>query len=266
MEFLGLTAIGLAVGTFGTLIGAGGGFLLVPILLLLYPQDDPATITSISLAVVFLNAASGSFAYLRQRKVDVRSGMWFGATAIPGSILGALAVSRVPRTAFEIILGVVLIAAATFLLVSQRPVPGHHDAGEYDFFGPRVKHHRPTGLALAFVVGFISSLLGIGGGIMHVPALVHVLDFPVHVATATSHFVLAMTAGAGTVAHMASGTFAGTVLTRTGSLGVGVVVGAQIGALWAKRAKPKFILRGLAVALLVVGARILYHALVTRSG
>jgi len=266
MEFFGLTLLGLAVGTFGTLIGAGGGFLLVPILLLLYPNDDPATITSVSLAVVFLNASSGSFAYLRQHKVDVRSALWFGATAVPGSILGALAVSRVPRTAFEVLLGVVLIAASIFLLVSQRPVPGggHHEAGDYDWFGPQIKHHRPTGLALAFVVGFISSLLGIGGGIMHVPALVHVLDFPVHVATATSHFVLAMTAGAGTVAHIASGTFAGSVLSRTAALGVGVVVGAQIGAQWAKRAKPKFILRGLAVALLLVGARMLYHALVTR--
>ena len=264
MEFFGLTLLGLAVGTFGTLIGAGGGFLLVPILLLLYPNDDPATITSVSLAVVFLNASSGSFAYLRQHKVDVRSALWFGTTAVPGSILGALAVSHVPRTTFEILLGVVLIAASIFLLVSRRPVPGHHETVDYDFWGPQIKHHRLTGLALAFVVGFISSLLGIGGGIMHVPALVHVLDFPVHVATATSHFVLAMTAGAGTVAHIASGTFAGTVLTRTAALGIGVVVGAQIGAQWAKRAKPTFILRGLAVALLLVGARMLYHALVTR--
>jgi hypothetical protein len=56
MELFGLTLLGLAVGTFGTLIGAGGGFLLVPILLLMYPNDDPATITSVSLAVVFLNA------------------------------------------------------------------------------------------------------------------------------------------------------------------------------------------------------------------
>jgi uncharacterized protein len=264
MEFFGLAALGLAVGTFGTLIGAGGGFLLVPILLLLYPGDSPATITSISLAVVFLNASSGSFAYLRQHKVDVRSALWFASAAVPGSVLGALAVSHVPRTVFEVILGVVLIAASIFLLVSQRPVAGHHEAGDYGFFGPRIEHHRPTGLALAFVVGFVSSLLGIGGGILHVPALVHVLDFPVHVATATSHFVLAMTAGAGTVAHVASGTFAGTVLSRTAALGVGVVVGAQFGALWSKRAKPTFILRGLAVALLLVGARMLYHALVTR--
>jgi uncharacterized protein len=264
MEFVALTSLGLAVGTFGTLIGAGGGFLLVPILLLVYPSDDPATITSISLAVVFLNASSGSFAYLRQHKVDVRSALWFGAVAVPGSVLGALAVSHVPRTAFEVLLGVVLIAASVFLLVSQRPVPGHHEAGDYDWFGPQIKHHRPTGLALAFVVGFISSLLGIGGGIMHVPALVHVLGFPVHVATATSHFVLAMTAGAGTVAHVASGTFVGPVLSRTAALGVGVVVGAQVGAWLAKRARPKLILRGLAAALLLVGARLLYHALMTR--
>ncbi|HEX7938285.1 MAG TPA: sulfite exporter TauE/SafE family protein, partial [Gemmatimonadaceae bacterium] len=93
MEFFWLTLLGLAIGAFGTLIGAGGGFLLVPILLLMYPRDNPATITSISLAVVFLNAASGSVAYLRQHRVDVRSALRFSASAIPGSVLGALAVS-----------------------------------------------------------------------------------------------------------------------------------------------------------------------------
>ena len=67
-----LVAIGFGVGAFGTLVGAGGGFILTPILLVLYPHDTPRTITAISIAVVFFNAASGSLAYARQRRTDLR--------------------------------------------------------------------------------------------------------------------------------------------------------------------------------------------------
>jgi uncharacterized membrane protein YfcA len=264
MEFLGLSLLGLAVGTFGTLIGAGGGFLLVPVLLLLYPNDNPARISSISLAVVFLNAASGSIAYLRHRKVDVRSALWFSATAVPASILGAMAVTRIPRTTFELILSVVLILASIFLLVSRREHAPSPPAGEVGRLGPQIAHSRAVGLALSFVVGFISSLLGIGGGILHVPAMVHVLGFPVHIATATSHLVLAATAGTGTAVHLVGGSLQ-SGWQRTIPLGVGVVIGAQIGARWARRAQPRFILRGLAAALLLVGVRLLYHALASRG-
>src|SRR5262249_48831249 len=67
MSYYWLVPIGALVRAFGTLIGAGGGFLLVPLLLLLYPGDQPETITSISLAGVFFNAFSGSIAYARMK-------------------------------------------------------------------------------------------------------------------------------------------------------------------------------------------------------
>ena len=69
LEYLWLIPLGFVVGAYGTLIGAGGGFLLVPVLLLLYPRETPETITSISLAVVFFNALSGSIAYARMKRI-----------------------------------------------------------------------------------------------------------------------------------------------------------------------------------------------------
>ena len=65
LTYLWLFPLGLGIGAFGTLIGAGGGFILVPILLIVYPNENTELITSISLAVVFFNALSGSFAYAR---------------------------------------------------------------------------------------------------------------------------------------------------------------------------------------------------------
>ena len=65
-----LLPLGLFIGAFGTMIGAGGGFLLVPILLLVYPKENTELITSTSLAVVFFNALSGTWAYSRMKRID----------------------------------------------------------------------------------------------------------------------------------------------------------------------------------------------------
>ena len=84
LTYLWLFPLGLAIGAFGTLIGAGGGFILVPILLILYPNENTELITSISLAVVFFNALSGSLAYARMKRVDFKSGIVFAVATIPG--------------------------------------------------------------------------------------------------------------------------------------------------------------------------------------
>ncbi|TMA11893.1 MAG: sulfite exporter TauE/SafE family protein, partial [Deltaproteobacteria bacterium] len=89
-QYLWLIPVGFVIGAYGTLIGAGGGFVLVPLLLLLYPEEKPEIITSISLAVVFFNALSGSMAYGRLKRIDYRSGIVFSVATIPGAILGAL--------------------------------------------------------------------------------------------------------------------------------------------------------------------------------
>ena len=76
-EFLRLAPIGLLVGAYGTLVGAGGGSVLVPVLLMMLPDKDPSTITGISLAVVFFNAYSGTIAYMRMGRIDYRAGTLF---------------------------------------------------------------------------------------------------------------------------------------------------------------------------------------------
>ena len=110
------------------------------------------------------------------------------------------------------------------------------------------------------VVGFLSSLLGIGGGIIHVPVLSQLLGFPVHVATATSHFVLAIMALAGSLVHLATGELR-PGLGRVAALAAGVLIGAQVGARLSSRVHGVWIMRGLAVALGFVGLRILLAAL-----
>jgi uncharacterized protein len=112
------------------------------------------------------------------------------------------------------------------------------------------------GIAVSILVGYVSSFLGIGGGIIHVPALVYFLNFPVHIATATSHSILVIMAFTGTAVHIVTGTFSHGV-HRTILLSLGVVLGAQLGASLSNRFKGIWIIRGLAVALGAVGIRIL---------
>lgn len=261
-----LIPIGFLVGTFGTLIGAGGGFALVPILLLLYPAEGPEVITSISLAVVSVNALSGSLAYARMGRIHYRSGLLFSVATVPGAILGALTTGLLPRPIFDAVLGLAMVAGGIYLLsrpepeaTPRRPAPAAPIAAGGTPGGPAVHdltYDTTTGVVTSLFVGYLSSLLGIGGGILHVPILVRLLNFPVHVATATSHFVLAIMALVGTAVHVATGTFAHGS-RRAGWLAVGVVAGAQLGAWLSNRIQARWILRGLALALTFVGVRIL---------
>lgn len=258
--------VGFVIGGYGTLIGAGGGFVLVPLLLLLYPQESPPIITSISLAVVFANALSGSAAYARMRRIDYKSGLLFSAATVPGAILGALTTAHIPRQLFDAVFGLLLMATSIALLVRPQPEkavpgnrPGHHRTCtlvEADGTRHTYSYNLLLGIGLSFAVGYVSSLLGIGGGIIHVPALVHLLNFPVHIATATSHFTLAIMALAGTVVHMATGAFSRGI-RRTLLLAVGVLLGAQLGARLSGRVQGHWIIRSLAAVLGLVGLRIL---------
>lgn len=270
-RFLAFILLGFGTGLYGTLIGAGGGFVLMPLLLLLYPHKNPEHLTSVSLAVVFFNALGGSEVYALMKRIDYRSGLMFAAATIPGAVAGALTTSYVPRSLFDPIFGIALTAASAFLVIQSnlveraRTVYSRHylverhivaaDGGRFDYsFNPM------TGIGLSFLVGYLSSFLGIGGGIIHVPALTYLLNFPVHIATATSHFILAIMALAGTITHVVTGTF-GPNVDMTLSLAIGVLLGAPLGAYLSNRIQGNWIVRGLALALGLVGLRMLMSAI-----
>ena len=196
-----LIIIGFLIGMFGTLIGAGGGFILVPILILSYPELKPETITAISIVIVAANAISGSIAYARSGRIDFKAGILFALFTIPGSILGVLSTKYIPRTLFNILFGFLLVALSAYLMLGRdkpvTPPPGddnhkrwkHHTLTDAAGISYSYTYNQNRGILISLLVGYLSPLLGIGGGIIHVPALVQWLQFPVYVATATSHFI-----------------------------------------------------------------------------
>jgi len=269
-QFLWLIPLGFLVGTFGTLIGAGGGFILVPVLLLLYPDKSPETITAISLAVVFFNSLSGSFAYAKMKKIDYKSGIIFALATLPGSILGSLTTSLIPRDTFDMLFGILLLAGSVYLFINPRNKNRHKKAWgkqitrrvtDIDGIVYTFSYSPLAGIATSLLVGYLSSLLGIGGGIIHVPVMIQMLNFPVHLATATSHFVLAAMSLSGSVVHLVTGVLSSGFL-QTAGLTVGVLFGAQLGALLSKRLKGGWIIKSLALALGLAGIRIFIMAFI----
>ena len=265
-----LLLIGLGIGTLGTLIGAGGGFILVPVLLLTRPDLSPQIITAISMAVVAANAISGTAAYIRADRVDYKAGAIFAVFTIPGSVLGVLATQYIPRHLFDLIFGGLLIALGIFLFIKggrpklkDKVVPAHRGWIQQRLEDKRGEIYSYAydwrkGAALSLLVGFLSPLLGIGGGIIHVPALAEWLSFPVHIATATSHFILAIMATVSVIVHIIGGDYNDPAVLRTVvCIIIGVIPGAQIGARLSRILKGKAIIKALAISLALVGLRIL---------
>jgi uncharacterized membrane protein YfcA len=238
---------------------------LVPILLFMYRGESPAVITSITLTVAFFNALSGSIAYSRQKRIDFRSGLLFAATAVPGAVIGAFIVDYLDREVFQYVFGAILLLISIYLIFK----PKQKMAGGFLLRWPAQRHitdnrlnvydysfNLPLGMLIAFFVGVISSLLGVGGGIIHVPALTQVLGFPAHIATATSHFMVAITTFSAIGTHLADGTYTSDFSVMF-VLSVGAVIGAQFGARWSQKVTGTLIIRLLAIGLAVVALRLL---------
>ena len=118
-----LIALGFFVGVLGTLIGAGGGFILVPVLVFLFPDSQPEAITSISLGVVFLNASSGSIAYAKMKRIDYKTAIIFSLATLPGAIIGAFSTAYIPKKVFDATLSVLLIVISILLLRKPGQLP-----------------------------------------------------------------------------------------------------------------------------------------------
>jgi uncharacterized membrane protein YfcA len=267
LETLGLVLLGFGVGVCGTMVGVGGGFLLVPALLLLYPDAPPELITSVSLAVVACSATAGSVAYARQGRIDWLAAGVFSITTAPGAALGALAVGLVPRSTFDLLFGLLMGGVAAMLVLRRAPAPRVVQRRHRRYEVTRLLVDRdgdtylysyslPLGAAVCIAIGFLSSLLGIGGGVMLVPILIQFLRFPTHIATATSGAVLATSAITGTLVHIGSGSLGGGY-DQAIALAAGVLVGAPVGAWLSSKVRGDTLVRLLGLAMGVSAVRLL---------
>jgi hypothetical protein len=259
-DFILLILTGITVGAIGTMIGAGGGFMLVPILLLFYKMSPQHAIATSSV-VVFLNALSGTFSYANQKRVDYELGVKFSVFAVPGTIIGALIAQKFSLPVFSAVFALVLALLSYSLLfkgefylvcANSRMMPAERfvcdTTGRTHAYAPDLS----IGYGGSVLVGLISGLLGIGGGLIHVP-LMNFMGIPIHVAAATSHFIITIT-----------GFFAVVVFAGLGKidldysifLSIGSILGAYYGAKLSLMSKPDFIKKTIAILLAVIAMRL----------
>jgi hypothetical protein len=246
----------------------------VPALLLVY-HVRPEQAAGTSLVVVFLNAASGTVSYVRQKRVDYRGGLVFALATLPGAVAGAFLSKLFSGDVFDVVFGVVLATMAGLLVWRPLAEEEFHASQTEGASLPwwrvereitdrtgetfEYRYNLWKGLALSFGTGFFSSILGIGGGIIHVPGLIHLLTFPAHVATATSHFILAISSGTASVTHLLLGHV---LIAPAVLMGVGAVGGAQAGARLAQQLRGSLLVRLLSLALMLVAVRLLVRPFV----
>lgn len=263
MELIVLFAVGIGVGAFGTLVGIGGGLIMIPLFILFMTGSASAPASffntfhnvyqavGTSLFGVFLNTASGSWAYIKQKRVYFDAAVPFAIATLPGAFLGSYIAEYFTGKVFNFVFGMMLIILAIIMYWKSST----KKATAEDFNQKNFKYPKKLGITISVFVGFLSSVLGIGGGVIHVPLMIYVLAFPPHVATATSHFVLAVSSFMGCVSHFLLGHI---VWKPALGIGIGAMVGAQIGAMISKKTRPRIIVILLSLTMCALGIKLIF--------
>ncbi len=234
---------GIGVGIFGSLLGLGGGLLIVPLLTLGFHLPLREAI-GVSLVCVIVTSGASASVFLERRVANLRLGMTLELFTAIGALLGGLIAflldERVLAGLFSVLMTYV---AVTMLRRRSGPTPDMveaspgpvQDASSFTarLSGPgyRVRNLGP-GLVGSVFAGVASALLGIGGGLIKVPVLHVVMGVPLRVATATSNLVIGITASTSAWIYLLRG---GIDPYAAGPTAIGVFVGASIGSRVAHR-------------------------------
>lgn len=235
-----LLVVGLGAGTLGSMLGVGGGIIMVPALTFL--NVPPTQAASTSLIAVLATSISSTIEYSRQKRINYGLGLQMAAFAIPGGVLGAVLSEYLLQDTFKLYFGILLILTGLYILYRN------------SVYKDRQVKRRSLALqagvfAASFGAGIISSLFGVGGGIIFVPSMLLVLGLTMYRAAPTSQFTLMMTAIAGVFAHSALGH---PDYLQAIVLSLGAFVGAQIGARLSRITKDVLLQRLLAAVLMTV--------------
>ncbi len=251
-----------AAGFIGSLTGLGGGVIVTPLLALLFHVDLRYAMGA-SLVSVIATSSGAASAYVREGFSNVRIGLFLEIATTSGAILGAIIAAHTPTAILSIIMGIVLLFSA---YASTRPHPDHTattidplarrfrlngqypaESGLRQYGVQRVK----AGFSMMFGAGVTSGLLGIGSGALKVIAMDQLMRIPFKVSTATSNFMIGVTAAASAGVYLSRGWVIPDV---TMPVVLGVLLGSLLGARWLAEAPVKAlrILFALVVGVLAI--------------
>lgn len=271
MEWFLLSMIGLLAGALGSLMGLGGGIIIVPALMVLsgylgiLAGITPQIAVGTSLLIMIFTGLSSTLAYLKQKTVDLKSGLLFFAGSGPGALVGVYFNNGIDTKNFLIFFGIFIIIVSFILMIRKHLKPLKltkrgirrefiNESGETIEYG----YHPAVALSIAFVVGMLSGLFGIGGGSLMVPAMILMFGFPPHRAVATSMFMIFLSAILSSISHISLGNVNWLYAI---ALIPGAWFGGKIGATINKRLKSDTVVNILRIFLIIIGIRLIYEGL-----
>jgi len=264
-------ALSVGAGFAGAMLGLGGGIIIVPVLTLLFGYSI-RTAAAASAVSVIATSTGAAIAYLRERMTNTRLAMLLEVGTTSGALTGALLAGLLnPRYLF-ILFGLLMAYSALGMFQARRvelPVEVQPDGlsrklrleGTYfdQALGHEVHYHVTRtlpGLGFMYASGAIAGLLGIGAGVFKVLAMDQIMRLPIKVSTATSNFMIGVTAAASAVIYFIRGDVQATV---AGPVALGVLVGALLGTRLMVRLKGSTLRRLFVPVLLAVAAQMLWR-------
>lgn len=240
-----MIAGGAAAGMFGSLLGLGGGVLIVPLLTLVFGLDLREAV-GVSLVSVIMTSSVAAGVYLERHVADLRLGMRLELFTAVGALLGGSIAFLIDERLLASLFAALLAYVAISMLRSRQPAAAS-EPGEGTTYEVR---NLPLGVVGATGAGVVSALLGVGGGIIKVPLMHLGMGVPLRVSTATSNLMVGITAAASAVIYLIHGEVDPYV---AGPTAIGVFLGASVGSRIAHRVDLR-ILRWLFVAVLLYTA------------
>jgi uncharacterized protein len=265
--------ISITAGVVGSLLGLGGGIIVIPALTLLFKIDIRYAIGA-SIVSVIATSSGAAAAYVREHLTNLRVAMVLEVATTIGALTGASVAGLVDGRWLYLVFGVVMGYSSLMMFrnrheASAAPVRPSRWAdalrlhGEY--YDPALKRtvsyrvaNTPVGLGLMYVAGVVSGLLGIGSGALKVPAMDLAMRLPIKVSTATSNFMIGVTAAASAGVYFVRGDIDPFVAAPVAT---GVLVGATIGSRLLGRLHGTTVRRVFVVVLLVVSAEMLWRGI-----
>ena len=234
-----LAVAAAAAGVLGSMLGLGGGVFMVPIFTLFLGIDPKLAIAASAVAVV-TNSVVGSTVHLRSRFTNLRLAMLLQAPTAAGAIVGALLTVRAPERILDGLFGAVLAYAAISMFIKRRTVR-IDTSGDPDPWGLKATYHDPAtrkevtyvprhvyrGMGISSGAGLLSGLLGVGGGVVQVPAMNLVMAIPVKAAAGTSTLMVGITAVASSFVFYADDKMDPAIVLPAI---IGIIAGAQTGS------------------------------------
>lgn len=241
-----LILLGFTGGILGSMIGLGGGIIVVPILTFLgFP---PTAAASNSLFAALSNAVASTISYSRQKRIEYSLGLKLGLFSIPGTILGAVISTDVSPDIFKILFGFVLIASAAYIFLRKKIETKEKTIS---------KQMMIFAIGASFFAGIISSFFGIGGGIIFVPLMVVGMGMAMKKAAPTSQLILLFASLSGVMTHSILGH---PDFLQAGFLAIGSFIGGLVGARLSLDIKERYLQILVSVVILIAAAKLFFDS------